>query len=126
MADRVRSRSFVVTACAARALGGDMQGRLWLRDAEHAEIAASEGIDPARTLELNDLCCSDQTLLAVTGVTDGELLRDVRFEGGAAYTQSIVISAFTRTLRMSECKYVFIDREATDESAGAVSQKLLA
>jgi fructose-1,6-bisphosphatase II len=61
--------------------------------------------DPAKTLRLDDLCAADDALLAATGVTDGELLDGVRFADGAAYTQSIVISAYTRTLRTSDCKY---------------------
>jgi fructose-1,6-bisphosphatase II len=96
----------VVTACAVKALGGDMQGRLWLRDAADAAIAAAEGIDPAKTLRLEDLCAADDALLAATGVTDGELLAGVRFADGAAYTQSIVISTYTRTLRTSDCTYL--------------------
>jgi fructose-1,6-bisphosphatase II len=95
----------VVTACAVKALGGDMQGRLWLRDADDAAIAAQEGIDPAKTLLLDDLCAADDSLLAATGVTDGELLAGVRFADGAAHTQSIVISTYTRTLRTSDCRH---------------------
>jgi fructose-1,6-bisphosphatase II len=75
----------VVTACAVKALGGDMQGRLWLRDAADA----------------------------ATGVTDGELLAGVRFADGAAYTQSIVISTYTRTLRTSECTYMLTPHVST-------------
>ncbi len=96
----------VVTACAVKALGGDMQGRLWLRDAADAAIVAEEGIDPARTLRLDDLCAADDALLAATGVTDGELLSGVRFADGAAYTQSIIISTLTRTLRTMDCKHM--------------------
>jgi fructose-1,6-bisphosphatase II len=100
----------VVTACAVKALGGDMQGRLWLRDANDAAIAAAEGIDPARTLLLDDLCSADNALLAATGVTDGELLAGVRFADGAAFTQSIVISTLTRTLRTMDCRHVLTPR----------------
>jgi fructose-1,6-bisphosphatase II len=96
----------VVTACAVKALGGDMNGRIWLRDAADAAIAVEEGIDPARTLLLDDLCSADDALLAATGVTDGELLAGVRFENGAAYTQSIVISSLTHSMRMLECTHM--------------------
>jgi fructose-1,6-bisphosphatase II len=96
----------VVTACAVKALGGDMQGRLWLRDANDAAIAVAEGIDPARTLTMNDLCSAEDALLAATGVTDGELLSGVRFADGCAFTQSIIISNFTHTLRTLDCKHM--------------------
>ena len=42
--------------------------------------------------------------------TDGELLAGVRFDHGAAYTQSIVISTYTGTLRTSDCTYMFTPR----------------
>jgi fructose-1,6-bisphosphatase II len=94
----------VVTACAVKCLGGDMQGRLWLREGED-EIAKSEGIDPSKVLSLDDLCKSDLSILAATGVTDGELLEGVTYVRGSAYTQSIIISSFTHTMRMVEGKH---------------------
>ncbi len=95
----------VVTACAVKALGGDMQGRIWLRNEGDAEIARQEGIDPNKTLLLDDLCAAEDALLAATGVTDGELLAGVRFADGAAFTQSIVISTYTRTIRTADCRH---------------------
>jgi fructose-1,6-bisphosphatase II len=94
----------VVTACAVKCLGGDMQGRLWLREGEDA-IAKREGIDPSKVLSLDDLCKSDLAILAATGVTDGELLEGVTYVRGSAYTQSIIISSFTHTMRMVEGKH---------------------
>ncbi len=94
----------VVTACAVKSLGGDMQGRLWLREGEEA-IAEREGIDPSKVLFLDDLCKSDLSILAATGVTDGELLEGVTYVRGSAYTQSIIISSFTHTMRMVEGKH---------------------
>src|SRR5271165_1305218 len=91
----------VVTACAVKCLGGDMQGRLWLREGEHA-IAKREGIDPSKVLTLDDLCRSDLSVLAATGVTDGELLQGVTYVRGSVYTQSIIISSFTHTVRLVE------------------------
>jgi fructose-1,6-bisphosphatase II len=94
----------VVAACAVKCLGGDMQGRLWLRPGED-EIAKSEGIDPDRVLSLDDLCKSDLAMLAATGVTDGELLQGVSYVRGSAYTQSIIISSLTNTMRMVDGKH---------------------
>jgi fructose-1,6-bisphosphatase II len=94
----------VVAACAIKCLGGDMQGRLWLRESE-AEVAAEEGIDPDKVLTLDDLCRSELAMLAATGVTDGELLRGVSYVRGSAYTQSIIISSLTNTLRTVEGKH---------------------
>jgi fructose-1,6-bisphosphatase II len=94
----------VVAACAIKCLGGDMQGRLWLRQGE-AEIAKEEGIDPQRLLLLDDLCNSDLSMLVATGVTDGELLQGVSYVRGSAYTQSIIISSLTNTMRMVDGKH---------------------
>jgi fructose-1,6-bisphosphatase II len=94
----------VVTACAVKALGGDMQGRLWLRP-EDEEVARKEGVDPDRVLSLNDLCASDLAILTATGVTDGELLEGVRYVHGSAFTQSLIISSLTNTSRTIETKH---------------------
>jgi fructose-1,6-bisphosphatase II len=116
----------VVTACAVKALGGDMQGRLWLRNADDAAIVAEEGLDPAKTLLLDDLCAADDALLAATGVTDGELLDGVRFAEGAAFTQSIVISTYTRTLRTSDCKYMLTPHLTTLPSLDGTAAEIQA
>jgi fructose-1,6-bisphosphatase II len=94
----------VVAACAIKCLGGDMQGRLWLRPGEEA-IAKEEGIDPHKLLHLDDLCQSDLSMLVATGVTDGELLQGVSYLRGSAYTQSIIISSLTNTMRMVDGKH---------------------
>jgi len=106
----------VVTACAVRCLGGDMQGRLWLRPGEE-EIAEREGIDPNAVLTLDDLCKSDLAMLAATGVTDGEFLQGVSYVRGSAYTQSIIISSLTHTLRMVDGKHdlqAFLNQSAVN------------
>ena len=94
----------VVAACAIKCLGGDMQARLWLREGDDA-IAKQEGIDPDRVLNLDDLCKSELAMLVATGVTDGELLQGVSYVRGSAYTQSIIISSLTHTLRMVDGKH---------------------
>jgi fructose-1,6-bisphosphatase II len=95
----------VIAACAARALGGEMQGRLWPRNEADEAIAAEEGHDVAKTLTLDDLCASDNALFAATGVTDGEFLDGVRYRRGSAFTQSIVISTYTRSVRTIDARH---------------------
>jgi len=102
----------VVTACAARALGGDMQGRLWLRDHRDQRISVGEGIAPGRILRLDDLCKSKETFFAATGVTDGELLQGVTYVRGYAHTESIVISSYTGSIRRLNSKHI-VDRAHT-------------
>jgi fructose-1,6-bisphosphatase II len=98
----------VVTACAARALGGDMQGRLWLRDHRDQRISIGEGIPPGKVLTLDDLCKSTQTFFAATGVTDGELLEGVTYLHGSAHTESIVLSSYTGVARRVTSKHLLV------------------
>jgi len=95
----------VVTACAVKALGGEMHARVWIRDRQDAQIAADEELDPKKILSLRDLCTSDGTFFAATGVTDGELLDGVRYLHGQAHVSSIVISGFTRTSRVISSRH---------------------
>jgi len=114
----------VVAACAIKCLGGDMQGRLWLRDGE-AAIAREEGIDPSKVLHLDDLCQSDLSMLVATGVTDGELLQGVSYVRGSAYTQSIIISSLTNTMRMVDGKHDLQAFVNLDALSGLSSTTLL-
>jgi fructose-1,6-bisphosphatase II len=95
----------VIAACAARALGGEMQGRLWARDERDEEIARSEGLTIGKTLHLDDLCASEDAIFAATGVTDGEFLDGVRYRRGSAYTQSIIISTYTHSVRTIDARH---------------------
>lgn len=98
----------VITACAVKCLGGDMQGRLWLRDAGDRERARAEGVDPDRVLRLDDLCAGENVFFAATGVTDGELLAGVRYFSAGAITQSIVMRSASGTIRWIDAKHDFV------------------
>ena len=98
----------VITACAARALGGDMQGRLWLRDHRDQRMSICEGIAPGRILTLDDLCSARETFFAASGVTDGELLEGVSYVHGRAHTQSIVVSSYTGAVRRMTSQHVML------------------
>ncbi len=96
----------VVTAVAVKALGGEMQGRLWPRDEHEGEVARDEGHDPDRTLTLDRLCAADDGIFAATGVTDGNFLAGVRYGRGCAYTQSLVVSSITHSVRTLDVRHV--------------------
>jgi fructose-1,6-bisphosphatase II len=89
----------VIGACAVKALGGDMQGRLLLRDDEEREVAAAEGHRPGTILGLDDLCRGSNIFFAATGITTGELLQGVRYEEHYAYTHSMVLRSWSGTMR---------------------------
>lgn len=91
----------VIAAAALKCLGGEMQARLWPEDDEDRERCKKMGIDdPARILYMDDMVKGDDAIFAATGVTDGELLRGVRFIGGdMGETYSLVMRAKTGTIR---------------------------
>jgi fructose-1,6-bisphosphatase II len=89
----------VIAACAVRALGGGMLARLAPQsDAERAAVAAAGG-DLRAVLALGDLVSGEQIFFVATGITDGLLLKGVRYEGERATTNSIILRSETRTRR---------------------------
>jgi fructose-1,6-bisphosphatase II len=89
----------VVAACALKALGGDMQCRLYFRNDAERQAAESAGVSPDTVYTIDDLVNSDDVFFAATGITDGELLRGVRYKTGTATTDSVVMRAKTGTIR---------------------------
>jgi fructose-1,6-bisphosphatase II len=89
----------VISAAAIKALGGAMQGRLWPRDDEERGRLVEAGYDIDRVLTHDDLVSGADLFVAATGVTDGALLRGVRFRDGVAVTESIVMRSRSGTIR---------------------------
>lgn len=89
----------VITACALKCLNGVMQCKLWPRNSEEAAKCREFGMDLNSVLELNDLVSSDNVFFAATGITDGELLKGVRYEGNSIRTNSIVMRSRSGTIR---------------------------
>jgi fructose-1,6-bisphosphatase II len=92
----------VLTAAAYRCLGGQLRGRLWPRDEEEAQAARDAGYDLDKVLTEEDLCSAENIAFAATGVTNGDLLQGVRYFGGGARTQSLVMRSRTGTVRLVE------------------------
>lgn len=92
----------VITACAIKALGGAMQGKLWLKDDAQREAALNVGIDLDAVLSLDDLVSSDDVFFAATGITDGDFLSGVRYEGKRIITNSMVMRSKSGTVRYIE------------------------
>jgi len=90
----------VLAACAIKTIGGDMQAKLYVRDAKEREVAVKEGHDPNKVLHLDDLCSGKDIFFAATGITSGELLKGVRYEDVYAYTQSMVLRSASGTMRI--------------------------
>lgn len=93
----------VLAAAALKCLGGEMQARL--RPMSEAELERCHRLgvsDPGRLLTMEDLVRGEDVMCAVTGITDGDLLRGVRYKGTEARTYSLVMRARTGTIRFIE------------------------
>jgi fructose-1,6-bisphosphatase II len=89
----------VVTAAALKCMGGEIQGRLWPRDDQERKAALDLGYDLGKVLTTDDLVKGDNCFFAATGITDGELLKGVRYEPGVVHTQSLVMRSRSGTVR---------------------------
>ena len=95
----------VITAAALKCMGGEMQGRLWPRNDEERRAASEAGHEVDAVLTIDDLIKSDNCFFAATGVTDGELLRGVHFDGRGATTQSLVMRSKSGTVRRIDARH---------------------
>ena len=95
----------VIAACALKCLGGTIQGRLWPRDDAEKAAAEEAGYDLNRVLTLDDLVSGEDVFFSATGITDGELLRGVRYSGTGATTQSLVMRSKSGTIRRVEATH---------------------
>lgn len=89
----------VTAACAVRALGGCMLGRLAPQSPEERAAVAAAGLDLDRILTCKEIVRSDEIFFAATGIADGPLLDGVRYQSGRASTHSLVLRGETGTLR---------------------------
>ena len=90
----------VLSASAIRSVGGRIIGRLWPRTDEEAAAITAAGLDLQRVLDTDDLVGSQDTYFAATGVSDGDLVRGVRFASDHAQTETLVLRGACRTQRV--------------------------
>ncbi|HWV27109.1 MAG TPA: class II fructose-bisphosphatase [Aeromicrobium sp.] len=89
----------IITACAIKAIGGVIQGRLAPVDDDERQRAIDAGHDLERILSTDDLVAADDCFFVATGITDGELMHGVRYGTGRAVTESIVMRSRSGTIR---------------------------
>ncbi|MDO9496923.1 MAG: class II fructose-bisphosphatase [Nocardioides sp.] len=91
----------IITACAMKCLGGTIQGRLWPQgdDERQRAIDAGHNLDQDFVLGTDDLVTGDDCFFVATGITDGELMRGVRYRAGGATTHSLVMRSRSGTIR---------------------------
>ena len=97
----------IIAACAMKCLGGAIQGRLHPRSEEEREKAQAQGLDLNQILLTDDLVKGDDVFFAATGITDGELLRGVRYGEHHITSNSIVMRGRTKTVRIIETEHPF-------------------
>ncbi|NYF97582.1 class II fructose-bisphosphatase [Janibacter cremeus] len=95
----------IITACAIKCLGGVIQGRLWPSDDDERQHAIDSGHDLEQVLTTDDLVQTDNCFFVATGITDGELLRGVRYRPGGATTESLVMRSKSGTTRIVEAHH---------------------
>ncbi|GAB3772623.1 fructose-1,6-bisphosphatase II [Nocardioides ginsengisegetis] len=91
----------IIAACAMKSLGGVIQGRLWPQDDTERQKALDAGhnLDPDFVLSTDDLVTGDDCFFVATGITDGDLMRGVRYRAGGCTTESLVMRSRSGTIR---------------------------
>jgi fructose-1,6-bisphosphatase II len=97
----------VIAACALKALGGEIQGRLYPHNDEERRTALDRGYDLDKILHTDDLVGGEDVFFAATGVTDGDLLKGVRYRGDGATTESLVMRAKSGTIRRIQANHMW-------------------
>jgi fructose-1,6-bisphosphatase II len=96
----------VISAAAIKSLGGGMVGKLWPRDDAERQAAIDEGYDLDKQLTHDDLVKGDDCFFAATGVTDGDMLQGVRYQGArSATTESLVMRSRSGTVRRISARH---------------------
>jgi fructose-1,6-bisphosphatase II len=96
----------VISAAAVKCIGGALVGRLWPRDEDERAAATDAGYDLGRVLTHDDLVRSEDVFFSATGVTDGDVLQGVRYEGGrGASTESLVMRSRSGTVRRIQSRH---------------------
>jgi fructose-1,6-bisphosphatase II len=90
----------IIAASALRCMGGAMQAKLWPRNDDERRTALDAGHDLDRVLTTEDLVRGQDIFFCATGITDGELLRGVRYYADSVQTQSIVMRSKSGTIRL--------------------------
>ena len=97
----------VLTAAAIRCIGGAIQAKPWPRDDKGRQAALVAGLDLDRVFTTEEMVGGDDVFFAATGASSGELLRGVRFFGGGAETQSLVMRSRSGSIRWMDSLHDF-------------------
>jgi fructose-1,6-bisphosphatase II len=108
------ARQALLAAAALRCLGGELQAQLWPTMRSEIEQAAQAGIDDVNKVFTTEELAPGDVIVAATGVTNGDLLRGVRFLADSARTHSIVMCTRHNWVRFVDGIHFFA-RERREE-----------
>jgi fructose-1,6-bisphosphatase II len=108
------SRQALLSAAALRCLGGELQAQLWPTTRGDIEAAAEHGIDDVNKVFTTEELAPGEVVVAATGVTNGDLLRGVRFLADSARTHSLVMCTRHNWVRFVDGIHFFA-RERREE-----------
>ena len=87
-------------------MGGEIQGRLWPRNDDERDAGRSPpATTSTRCSPPTTWCAGDNCFFAATGITDGELLKGVRYDRRGASTQSLVMRSKSGTVRLVDARH---------------------
>jgi fructose-1,6-bisphosphatase II len=95
----------VITACALKCVGGEIQCKLWPRNDDERALAQANQLAVDKVYHIEDLVRGENVFFAATGITPGEFLRGVQYYGGGAATHSVVIRSASGTVRYIESRH---------------------
>ena len=96
----------VISSAAIKCIGGELLGRLWPRNDEERQAAIDAGYDLAKVLTADELVSGDDVFFSATGVTDGDVLQGVRYQGDrGATTESLVMRSRSGTVRRISARH---------------------
>ena len=97
----------VLAAAALKALGGEIQARFYPEDDEERARLESMGASAEKIYKTEDLAPGKEIVFAATGITDGDILRGIRFFGGGARTHSLAMGYATKVVRFIDSIHLF-------------------
>jgi fructose-1,6-bisphosphatase II len=108
------TRQAVLSAAALRCLGGDLQAQLWPTSRNEIEQARESGVEDVERIFGTEDLASGEVIVAVTGVSNGDLLRGVRYLADSARTHSLVMCTRCNWVRFVDGIHFFA-RERREE-----------
>ena len=108
------TRQAVLTAGALRCLGGEIQAQLWPTSRREIEAAQEHGIEDVEQVFTTEDLVSGEVIVATTGVSNGDLLRGVRYLADSARTHSLVMCTRCNWVRFVDGIHFFA-RERREE-----------